>query len=109
MFKLNQQIENDNHDNALAEKMDIISTCFNANVHSVIMQIPDVAELYSFKQCVRKYARVKMRSVQYYHGTLHANEDFFFNNLRLMRPFMQIKPVHHASLEQLSQITAVEK
>jgi len=52
------------------------------------MQVPDVSELYHFKKCVRKYARVKMRSIQYYHAHLRPNEDMLLNNLRLLRPFM---------------------
>jgi hypothetical protein len=59
---------------ALDEKMEIITTCFDKNIHSVIIQMPDVEELYAFKKCVRKFARVKMRAVTYYHKELHKEE-----------------------------------
>jgi hypothetical protein len=59
---------------ALDEKMEIITTCFDKNIHSVIIQMPDVEELYAFKKCVRKFARVKMRAVTYYHKKLHKEE-----------------------------------
>lgn len=36
--------------------------------------MPDVEELYAFKKCVRKFARVKMRAVTYYHKELHKEE-----------------------------------
>ena len=73
---------------AVDERLEIISYCMDKNIASVIMQVPDPNELHLFKQCVRKYARVKMRSLQYYHGTLHAHEDYLYKNLRMLRPFM---------------------
>ena len=82
----------DNHDLALEEKLEIITTCFDKNIHSVIIQMPDVEELYAFKKCVRKFARVKMRAVTYYHKELHkeeANEaSYFLKNISIMRPFL---------------------
>jgi len=86
---LNTRLRNDNHDIALDEKMEIITTCFNKNVNSVIMQIPDVEEMVAFKKCVRKFARVKMRSLNYYHSILHPHQDYFLKNMEIMRPFMQ--------------------
>lgn len=71
---LNAQLKVDNHDISLDEKLDIITTCFDKNVQSVITQVPDLEELYGFKKCVRKYARVKMRAVTYYHHELHKEE-----------------------------------
>jgi hypothetical protein len=35
-------------------------------VQSVIMQIPDVDEMFKFKQCLRKFSRTKMRIISYY-------------------------------------------
>ena len=88
MTDLERQLTIDNHDIGLEERMDIVSFCFDKTIASVIMQVPDPNELHSFKMCVRKYARVKMRSLQYYHGTLHAHEDYLYKNLRMLRPFM---------------------
>ena len=68
--------------------MEMIATCFNKNVNSVIMQVPDPEESHQFKMCVRKFSRVKMRAISYYHGHLHANEDYLYKNLRMLRPFM---------------------
>ena len=68
--------------------MEMIATCFNKNVNSVIMQVPDPEESFQFKMCVRKFSRVKMRAISYYHGTLHKNEDLMYKNLRMLRPFM---------------------
>ena len=85
---LENQLRIDNHDFGVDERLEIISTCFDKCITSVIMQIPDPNELTSFKTCVRKYARVKMRALQYYHGTLHAHEDYMYKNLRMLRPFM---------------------
>jgi hypothetical protein len=45
----------------------MITYCFDKNVKSVIMQIPNETELYNFKTCLKKYARVKMRAITYYH------------------------------------------
>jgi len=54
--------------------------------------LPDVEELFAFKMCVKKFARVKMRAITYYHKELHkedANESsYFVKNLSLMKPFM---------------------
>ena len=69
---LNQQLDFDNHDLAVQERMDIISTCYQNNVNSVIVSIPSLEELYAFKKCVRKYARVKMRAINYYHYGLNS-------------------------------------
>ena len=52
------------------------------------MQIPEPEEQHEFKMCVRKYGRVKMRAVSYYHGHLHADEDYIYKNIRMLRPFM---------------------
>ena len=82
------QLRIDNHDFGVDERMEIISTCFEKSITTVIMQVPDPNELHEFKMCVRKFARVKMRSLQYYHGTLHAHEDYLYKNLRMLRPFM---------------------
>ena len=73
---------------AIEERLEVISTCFEKAISTVIIQVPDPNELHEFKMCTRKYARVKMRSVQYYHGTLHAHEDYLYKNLRMLRPFM---------------------
>ena len=85
---LDAKLQQDNHDIALDERMEIITTCFNKNINSVIMQIPEPEEQHQFKMCVRKFSRVKMRAVSYYHGHLHANEDYLYKNLRMLRPFM---------------------
>lgn len=103
MDQLNRTLKNDNHDMALDEKLEIIGTCFNKTVDSVIMQVPDLSELYAFKKCVRKFARLKMRSVAYYHGTLHANEDYLFKNMKLMRPFMPVEAAANLSTERSDQ------
>jgi hypothetical protein len=70
--------------------MTIISTCFDKTVHSVIMSIPDLEELYNYKRCVRKYSRVKMRTINYYRQVLNKEEDgdqtkFFVENMNLLR------------------------
>ena len=85
---LETQLRVDNHDIGVDERLEIIATCFDKNISSVVMQIPEPQELHTFKMCVRKYARVKMRTLQYYHGTLHAHEDYLYKNLRMLRPFM---------------------
>jgi hypothetical protein len=89
---LNAQLKADNHDISLDEKLDIITTCFDKNVNSVITQIPDLEELYSFKKCVRKYARVKMRAITYYHKELHKKEadnaQYLIKNLKMFSRFM---------------------
>ena len=85
---LDAKLKQDNHDIALDERMEIISTCFNKNINSVIIQIPEPEEQHAFKMCVRKFARVKMRTVSYYHQHLHPNEDYLYKNLRMLRPFM---------------------
>jgi hypothetical protein len=41
---LDAKLKQDNHDIAVDERMEIIATCFNKNVHSVIMQVPDPEE-----------------------------------------------------------------
>ena len=64
---LDAKLKQDNHDIALDERMEIISTCFNKNINWVIIQIPEPEEQHAFKMCVRKFARVKMRTVSYYH------------------------------------------
>jgi hypothetical protein len=58
--------------------------------------MPDVEELYAFKKCVRKFARVKMRAVTYYHKELHKEEainaSYLLKNLALMKPFLSNLP-----------------
>ena len=88
MEDLEKQLRIDNHDFGVEERMEIISTCFTKSIATVIMQVPEPNELHEFKMCVRKFARVKMRSLHYYHGTLHAHEDYLYKNLRMLRPFM---------------------
>ena len=64
-------------------------TCFDKNVNSVIMQIPDLEELFAFKKCVRKYSRVKMRAATYYNSVLHKDdEDSFARNVELLKPYL---------------------
>ncbi|CDW77980.1 UNKNOWN [Stylonychia lemnae] len=89
-FKANleQRLSLDNHDLALEEKMNIVMTCFEKNVNSVIMQIPDLEELFAFKKCVRKYSRVKMRAATYYNSVLHSEEDHFARNVDLLKPYL---------------------
>ena len=41
---LDAKLKQDNHDIALDERLEIISTCFNKNVNSVILQIPEPEE-----------------------------------------------------------------
>lgn len=53
------------------------------------MSIPDLEELYNFKRCVRKYSRVKMRTINYV-KSLNYNEDNekqLIKNINLLRPF----------------------
>ena len=73
---------------ALDERLEIVTTCFDKTIGSVIMQIPDPEEMHSFKKCVRKFARVKMRSIQYYNNVLHRDEDHIYRNLKVLRPFL---------------------
>lgn len=42
---LNTQLKYDNHDIALDERLEIVTTCFEKNVGSVIIQMPDGDEL----------------------------------------------------------------
>ena len=72
---MNQQLQLDAHDLAVEEKMDIVNTCFDKNVNSIIAHMPDLDELLTFRKCVRKYARVKMRCINYYHNGLHKDEN----------------------------------
>ena len=72
---LDQQLDFDNHDLAVQERMEIVSTCYQKNVNSVIVSIPSLEELYGFKKCVRKYARVKMRAINYYHYDLNSEKE----------------------------------
>ena len=85
---LDAQLSRDNHDMALDERLEIISTCFNKCIKLVVMQIPEPEEQHEFKMCIRKFGRVKMRAVSYYHGHLHADEDYIYKNIRMLRPFM---------------------
>ena len=89
MTDLNSQLKVDNYDFGLSERLEIVTTCFDKTISSMIMQIPDPEELHVFKKCVRKYARVKMRSLQYYHRDLHKDEDMMYKNIRILRPFLQ--------------------
>lgn len=41
---VNTQLKYDNHDNALDERLEIIMTCFEKNISSVILQVPDTEE-----------------------------------------------------------------
>ena len=41
---LDAQLSRDNHDIALDERLEIISTCFNKCIKSVVMQIPEPEE-----------------------------------------------------------------
>ena len=41
---LDAKLKQDNHDISLDERMEIITTCFNKNINSVIMQIPEPEE-----------------------------------------------------------------
>ena len=54
--------------------------------------MPDVEELYAFKKCVRKFSRVKMRAVTYYHKDLHREENsnagYLLKNLSILKPFL---------------------
>ena len=50
--------------------------------------MPDLEELYSFKKCIRKYSRVKMRAANYYHHVLNKDKDFFIENTNLFRNFI---------------------
>ena len=61
--ELDAQLKMDNHDISLEEKMQAVNLCFEKNVNSIFMPVPDLEELYAFKKCIRKYARVKMRAV----------------------------------------------
>ena len=85
---LEKQLTIDNHDFSVQDRLEMIDLCFNKTVASVIMQVPEPNEIHAFKTCIRKFSRVKMRSMQYYHGTLHAHEDYLYKNLRILRPFM---------------------
>eukprot|EP00347_Sterkiella_histriomuscorum_P022904 403336719 len=85
---LEQRLKIDNHDQALEEKMNIVMTCFDKTVNSVIMSMPDLEELYAYKKCVRKYSRVKMRAVTYYNQVLHQDEDHLARNLNMLQPYL---------------------
>jgi len=65
--ELNTQLRFDNHDIALEERLEIITTCFDKNVGSIILLMPNGDEPTNFLTCVRKFARTKMRTVSYYH------------------------------------------
>ena len=74
-MELDQQLQLDAHDLAIEEKMEIINTCYTKTVGSIISSIPDLDELLTFRKCVRKYARVKMRCINYYHNGIHTEHD----------------------------------
>lgn len=78
----------DNHDIALDEKMRIVQLCFEKTVNSIFMQMPDLEELYSYKKCIRKYSRVKMRAINYYNFNLHKDKDLLLDNIKMMKPFL---------------------
>jgi hypothetical protein len=63
---LDLQLTLDNHDFSIDERLEMIGTCYNKNIRSVIMQVPCPEEMLNFKKCVRKYARTKMRIISYY-------------------------------------------
>lgn len=65
-----------------------VKVCFEKSVNSVFVQMPDLEELYAFKKCIRKYARVKMRAVTYYNSTLHRDQDLITENVKLLRPYL---------------------
>lgn len=95
---LNAQLSADAHDMAVQEKLDITTYCFDKTVNSVVMQIPDTNELHAFRQCVRKFARVKMRAITYYHKELHGHteegaQQYLIKNLRMLRPLMRKESV----------------
>ena len=66
--------------------MEIVNTCFGETVSSVIASMPDLDELLTFRKCVRKYARVKMRCINYYHNGLHKEDqqDYLYQSLKRM-------------------------
>jgi len=72
------------------EMLQTIQVCFEKTVNSIFTQMPDMEELYSFKKCIRKYSRVKMRAIQYYSGQLHKDEDLLVENIKLMKPFLGV-------------------
>ena len=41
------------------------------------MSIPNLEELYAFKKCVRKFSRVKLRTIENYNllNKINSNED----------------------------------
>jgi len=43
---LNALLKVDNNDISLDEKLEMITTCFDKNVNSVVTQVPDLEELY---------------------------------------------------------------
>ena len=82
-----RQLVQDNHDISLDEKLTIVQTCFDRTVNSIIMQMPDLEELYAFKKCVRKFARVKMRIVSYHNYGMHP-DNTLAHNIDMFMPFL---------------------
>ena len=77
---------------AVDEKLEMINYCFDKTVNSVISQLPNEEETYAFKTCLRKYARVKMRAVTYYHKHMHFEDaqkgEYLLKNLKMMKAFL---------------------
>ena len=96
---LNAQLQHDNHDLALDEKLEIITTCFDRCVNSVILAIPSNEEMQRFQICVRKFSRVKMRSIQYYHQHLHRDhsdsQTYLQKNLQTLKVFLPAPAAEH--------------
>ena len=88
MKELDSQLKMDNHDIALEEKMQVVKVCFDKTINSIFTQMPDLEELYLYKKCIRKYSRVKMRTINYYNHNLHKDEDLIIENIKLMKPFL---------------------
>ena len=74
--------------------MEIIGYCYNKNIRSVIMAVPNAEESNGFTKCVRKFARTKLRLISYYDSTLAQkfwpSEDSLTRNLRMMKPIMPL-------------------
>ena len=77
------RLEKDNREIAQNERLAIVEHCFGRTVNSVVMQMPDLEELYAYKKCIRKYARAKMQAINVYNfdlypGTNHLEKDLEF-------------------------------
>ena len=91
----------------MQERMQIIATCFDKTTDSMIMSIPNLEELYSFKKCVRKYARVKMRCISF--AATHLNNQSTLQLTNGLQANMSSEELEKADRQVLRGIQRFQK